>query len=255
MTRTASLPFGIRVDAKVVSLLRCTAVLTPALMLGGFASAADQTKSPFEKAGSAIIQIAGQAEQVPPITAPQPLELPTNPTPAPQQPPAAPAHRLRSITAISPSYDYDPEGKDPCEHICPRPGMPCPADSKLDCPQDVEFVTLTPAHRAFGDMTYMWCASNLYHNPLYFEDMQLERYGHVKCNEAVQPFVSLGKFGGQLIGLPYQMALDNPHDCRYPLGYYRPGDCAPRKHYRVPLNARAAAVSAPVYAGAVLLLQ
>ena len=249
MTRTASLPLG--------SLFRCAAVLTPALMLGGFASAADESRSPFEKSGSAILRTAGQAEQISPPgrSNPQSIEAPANPTPAPDQPPPAPAHRLRSITEITPSYDYDPEGKDPCEYICPRPGMPCPADSKLDCPQDVEFVTLTPAHRAFGDMTYMWCASNLYHNPLYFEDVQLERYGHVKYNEAVQPFVSLGKFGGQLIGLPYQMALDNPHDCRYALGYYRPGDCAPRKHYRIPLNARAAAASAPVYAGAVLLLQ
>jgi hypothetical protein len=227
------------------------AILTPALMFSSFTAAAE---NPFKDSGRSIIQAAAFAEQ------PTPVDPPLLSTPmAPDRPVVDSAkpnpRRLKPIVEISPSFDYDPQGGDPCEHLCPRDQEYCPGTKIADCPEEEDVLVLTPAERAFGDMNDMWCASNLYHNPLYFEDVQLERYGHVKCNEFVQPFVSVGKFGAQLVGLPYQMALDNPHDCRYALGYYRPGECAPRLHYRVPLNARAAIVSAPIYTGAVFLLQ
>jgi hypothetical protein len=254
MTRITMQPYRLSRTVKVVRWVRTAAVLTPALMLSSFAVAGDETTSPFEKSGGSIIKVAGQAE-LSPTAPPAPLRTASAQEAAAIDSAKPNPRNLRPITAITPSYDYDPDGKDPCEHICPLVPGRCPEDKNLECPVEEDLAVLTTADRAFPDMNYMWCASNLYHNPLYFEDVQLERYGHVKCNEVTQSFVSMGKFGAQLVGLPYQMALDNPHDCRYALGYYRPGDCAPRKHYRVPLNAKAAAVSAPVYAGAVLLLQ
>lgn len=236
------------------AMCRMAAILTPALMLSSFAAADDQTANPFRDAGGSIIRVAGQSEAPTTVDPPPLITPPTDQEPLVDSAKPNP-RRLRPITEINPSFDYDPEGKDPCEHLCPRDPRLCPEEFREECPLEEDREFLTSAERAFPNMNYMWCASNLYHNPLYFEDVQLERYGHVKCNEFTQSFVSVGKFGAQLIGLPYQMALDNPHDCRYALGYYRPGDCAPRLHYKVPLNARAAAVSAPVYAGAVLLLQ
>jgi hypothetical protein len=229
------------------------AVLTPALMLSSFSAADDQQSRPSRDAGGSVVQVAGQVEPQPPLP-PAPLAAPQDADQVVDSAKPNP-RRLRPISEINPSFDYDPTAKYPCEHLCPRDPRFCPADTQDECPLEEDREFLTPAHRNFAHMRYMWCASNLYHNPLYFEDVALERYGHVKCNEFVQPFVSVGKFGAQLIGLPYQMALDNPHDCRYALGYYRPGDCAPRLHYRVPLNARAAAASVPVYTGAVFLLQ
>jgi hypothetical protein len=218
-------------------------------MLSSFSAADDRTTDPEQEYAGLIAQAEPQAALPPaPNVAPvAPDDLVGSPRPNPR--------RLRPISEINPSFDYDPTAKYPCEHLCPRDPRFCPTDTQDECPGEEDREFLTPAARNFSHMRYMWSASNLYHNPLYFEDVQLERYGHVKCNEYVQPFVSLGKFGVQLVGLPYQMALDNPHDCRYALGYYRPGDCAPRLHYRVPLNAQAAAASAPVYAGAVFLLQ
>jgi hypothetical protein len=225
------------------------AVLTPALMLSSFSAADDRAADPEQEYAGLIAQAEPQA-----ALPPAPNVAPVAPDELVDSAKANP-RRLRPISEINPSFDYDPMAKYPCEHLCPRDPRFCPADTQDECPVEEDLALLTPADRHFAHMRYMWCASNLYHNPLYFEDVQLERYGQVKCNEFVQPFVSLGKFGVQLVGLPYQMALDNPHDCRYALGYYRPGDCAPRLHYRVPLNARAAAASAPVYAGAVFLLQ
>ncbi len=260
MTRTSFIAGGRSLQTRAVR--RLAAVLAPAFMLGGFASAAEPGGSPFRDSGSLIIRVAGQVEATAQLDAPTAVEPPPLITP-PQSEAGRPLvtsarpdpRRLRPISEITPSHDYDPDGKNPCDHLCPRDPQLCPSDTREECPLEEDRELLTTADRAFPDLTYMWCASNLYHNPLYFEDVQLERYGQVKCNEFTQSFVSVGKFGVQLIGLPYQMALDNPHSCRYSLGYYRPGDCAPRLKYRVPLNARAAAVSAPVYAGGVFLLQ
>jgi len=57
-----------------------------------------------------------------------------------------------------------------------------------------------------------------------------------------------------LIGLPYQMALDPPCKEVYPLGYYRPGEPAPKLFYQIPLNAKAAACSAVFYTGVGVIL-
>lgn len=255
-----------RISARRFMLIDCgparvwitAAVLTPALMLSSFSAAGEQKTNRSHDSAGSIVLVAGQAEPqplppAPTVATPGPIVVPPEPDAVDSAKPNP--RRLRPISEITPSFDYDPGAKYPCEHLCPRDPRFCPADAQDECPLEEDRELLTPAQRHFSHMHYLWCASNLYHNPLYFEDVSLERYGHVKCNEYVQPFVSVGRFGVQLLALPYQMALDNPHDCRYALGYYRPGDCAPRLHYRAPLNARAAAASLPVYTGAVFLLQ
>ncbi len=109
------------------------------------------------------------------------------------------------------------------------------------------------SERAFPATVKPWDAPNFFHYPLYFEDPALERYGHSR-RPLIQPLVSMGRFSAQLIGLPYQMTLDPP--CRevYSLGWYRPGECAPKLHYQVPLNAHAAAVEAATITGLVFLI-
>ena len=97
-----------------------------------------------------------------------------------------------------------------------------------------------------------WAPTNLYHNPLYFEDPALERYGHT-YPPVVQPFASAGRFATQLVGLPYQMSLHPVHSREYTLGYYRPGECAPKKHYQIPFNEEAAFVQAAAMAGFFLI--
>jgi hypothetical protein len=162
---------------------------------------------------------------------------------------------LRKINDILPYFDYEPDPNvdDPCLYLCPRPdGLPCKQYG------DGEFVPACPEEVALGDepftprmlppSVFAWTASNIHYNPLYFQDVQLERYGHT-YGPCVQPFVSLGRFGVQLIGLPYQMALDPPCKEMYPLGYYRPGEPAPKLSYQIPLNLKAAACSSIFYTG------
>lgn len=97
-----------------------------------------------------------------------------------------------------------------------------------------------------------WAPTNLYHYPLYFEDPALERYGHT-YHPVVQPFASAGRFATQLVGIPYQMTLHPVHSRAYTLGYYRPGECAPKKHYQIPFNEEAALMQAAAMAGFFLI--
>ncbi len=113
---------------------------------------------------------------------------------------------------------------------------------------NVEFSKGPFPQRSFPGLVYQWEPSNLYHLPLYFEDPQLERYGHT-YGPIAQPFVSIARFSTQLAFLPYQMTIDPVCTPKYALGWYRPGDCAPKLHYQPPLNATAAAVEAGVVTG------
>ena len=64
------------------------------------------------------------------------------------------------------------------------------------------------------------------HRPLYFEEINLERYGY-GCGWCLQPGASAAHFFGTVPALPYLMTVDCPHECIYTLGHYRPGSCPP----------------------------
>ena len=106
--------------------------------------------------------------------------------------------------------------------------------------------------RNFLPSTFTWKASALCHKPLYFEEVQLERYGHT-LGPFSQPIFSGAHFFLNIAVLPYRMGINPPKECQYALGYYRPGNCAPWLLHPIPLSARGAlfqtgAVLAPVFA-------
>lgn len=150
--------------------------------------------------------------------------------------------KLKSITSIMPYADYMPEGV-----------MRTDIDPSLQKPEEVGLGGDMVTGRAMQSTCFQWQASNIYHNPLYFEDPAFERYGH-SWHPVVQPFVSVGRFSTQLVGLPYQMAIDGPCKKMYPLGWYRPGDCAPKLIPQVPWNTKAAIVQGAATTGAVFAL-
>ena len=90
-----------------------------------------------------------------------------------------------------------------------------------------------------------WKASNLCHKPLYFEEVNLERYGHT-AGPILQPIVSSAHFFANIAVLPYKKGIHPPNECQYALGYYRPGNCAPWIVPPVPLSLRGAARQAAV---------
>jgi hypothetical protein len=112
-------------------------------------------------------------------------------------------------------------------------------DFPCDCKLGRDFQAPQFAARNFAPTLFTWKASGTCHKPLYFEDVQLERYGH-SWNPVLQPFVSGAHFFVSVPLLPYKMGLNPPHECMYTLGYYRPGNCAPYMFEPIPLSLRAA---------------
>jgi hypothetical protein len=101
--------------------------------------------------------------------------------------------------------------------------------------------------------TWQWQASALCHKPLYFEQVQLERYGHT-TGPFTQPWVSGAHFFLNIAALPYQMAYQPPHECQYALGYYRPGSCAPWMIPPIPISPRGAVAEVGAVLGGVYLI-
>lgn len=94
---------------------------------------------------------------------------------------------------------------------------------------------LRTMERNWMHTSYAYHASALCHKPLYFEEVQLERYGHT-AGPFRQPLLSGAHFVISLAALPYQMGISPPTECEYSLGYYRPGSCAPWMIPPIPLS-------------------
>lgn len=112
---------------------------------------------------------------------------------------------------------------------------------------------LRTATRDWIPSTFVWHASALCHKPLYFEQVQLERYGHT-AGPLRQPFISGAHFFVSIAALPYKMAINPPHECQYALGYYRPGSCAPWMIPPIPLSLRGALAETSFILGGVHMI-
>ena len=170
--------------------------------------------------------------------------------PAPQ---AAPAEETEQVPKMKP-----PRRPRKIDEISPRYDLSIDQDIREFAAQQAQQYNVHLQRegfpqRSFTGVVYNWEASNLHYLPLYFQDPQLERYGHTyPCY--LQPAASIARFGVQLIGMPYQMAIKPPWCPEYPLGWYRPGDVAPKLCYQIPWNTKAAAVEAGVITGAFFII-
>ena len=75
------------------------------------------------------------------------------------------------------------------------------------------------------EKSYLWDAPNVRYQPLYFEDVALERYGHVVRCDGFQSVISAAHFFSSAALLPLHMLRDPIYSCDYPLGFCRPGNC------------------------------
>lgn len=71
---------------------------------------------------------------------------------------------------------------------------------------------------------YTWSAPHFYHQPLYFQQINLERYG-VGSRPLVSPIQSATHFYGSMALWPAKMIWNWPTESVYSLGHQRPGDC------------------------------
>ena len=108
------------------------------------------------------------------------------------------------------------------------------------------------AARNWLPQTYAWQASALCHKPLYFENVQLERYGH-SHGPLRQPIHSVAHFFVSLVTVPYQTGIHPVNECQYALGFYRPGDCAPWLKDPIPFSLNGAVRQALVTTGVAVI--
>ena len=144
----------------------------------------------------------------------------------------------------------------------------CPDPRDLMSIQDIPYKVFIPTEnvpescplpgdpfqrKAPTPITFTWKASSLCYKPLYFEDVQLERYGHY-CSPWLQPAISRVRFFLTIPCLPYLIGVDPPNQCVYDLGYYRPGNCAPSMLEPIPISLRGGLMEAGFFVGAAAAL-
>ena len=124
-----------------------------------------------------------------------------------------------------------------------------PGKLPTECP--LEGGEFTP--REWQPIVFTWKASGLCHKPLYFEQVAVERYGHT-MGPILQHLAAGTHFFLTIPILPYKMGLEPPDECIYPLGYYRPGSCAPWILDPIPLSVRAGLAEGGIWTGMVFLI-
>lgn len=78
----------------------------------------------------------------------------------------------------------------------------------------------------FALKTFAWAAPDIRYQPLYFEDVPLERYGQTPGPVRAELRSGLHFFRSAAL-LPVLMWQDHPSECDYPLGFCRPGTAVP----------------------------
>ena len=125
----------------------------------------------------------------------------------------------------------------------------------IDCSENL----FTPASET-GGVTAMtagvsefhWQPTELGHQPLYFDDVPLERYGQSR-HPLIQPVVSGARFFLTFPVIPYKIGIDRTHDCISTLGYHRPGTCTPCTKQTLPLEMDAATLEAGAWVAALFI--
>jgi len=79
-----------------------------------------------------------------------------------------------------------------------------------------------------SEKLFAWSAPDIRYQPLYFEDVALERYGQTPDGcELRQTVLSAAHFFGSAALLPYKLVDQHRHSCDSPLGFCRPGSDTP----------------------------
>ncbi len=146
---------------------------------------------------------------------------------------------LKPILKIS--IDIQPsEGELPPDHATP----------KFDKHRIVS--QASNATRHWKDFEFNWEAPVLAHRPLYFEDVNLERYGYTAG--ILQPAVSTVHFLSRFVASPYLWGAEHSRELDYSFGHYRPGSCAPYHVHRFPVSLKGGVSGAATSVGLIFVL-
>lgn len=115
-----------------------------------------------------------------------------------------------------------------------------------------ELIHAMGTNRPWVISQYSWEAPGTLNRPLYFEDVNLERYGF--SYGIAQPVVSAAHFFGRLPAIPYLRHSQPARQPVYTLGYYRPGSYAPYDLHRPPLSLRGGMAEAAWTVGMIFVI-
>lgn len=146
--------------------------------------------------------------------------------------------KLANQFGIGRTFDYQVDGKE----VAPPTNIAAKVFS-----QEPEENFPNGYHRDWYPMVAMWEAPAFYHRPLYFEEVNLERYGHT--HQHLQPVYSAAHFFANTLALPYKMGAYHPCERIYTLGHYRPGDCNPHDIHTTPFTWKGVVYTGVVYSG------
>jgi hypothetical protein len=161
-------------------------------------------KAPAKKPSRAPAAPAtGVADSAQPIVT---LATAADLTESPDQRIAEPARRSRGLMGFAPigqltasgTVGSTPTGTEVIETDRPDHRVP-----------DVEMVMAMPSPDSWPSFQSLPSSSTGWHQPLYFADTNLERYGTSKYPR-IQPLCSAAHFSASAIALPYQMATQHP---------------------------------------------
>jgi hypothetical protein len=105
----------------------------------------------------------------------------------------------------------------------------------------------------WAETDFQWSSTALCHRPLYFEQVNVERYGYT-VSPLLQPAISGAHFFLTIPALPYKLVAQPPRECVYTLGYYRAGSPAPRRWHHAPWDPTALTAEGLVATGLVFLI-
>jgi len=151
--------------------------------------------------------------------------------------------RVSTDFGIGQTYEHQNDGKG----IVPPPNTA----AKLFAEEGIEDYPYG-YRRDWYPSVAIWEAPAFYHRPLYFEEVNLERYGH--RHQHLQPVYSVAHFFGNALTLPYQMGAYCPCERVYTLGHHRPGDCNPHDHHSLPWSPKGAVYMGAFYTSAAFAL-
>lgn len=101
-------------------------------------------------------------------------------------------------------------------------------ETSENAPQDWSDVLMTSypdtwTEYAPSPIGYAWTAPNIRYQPLYYENVRLERYGQTR-GPWREVFDSSLHFGSSFFLWPYHARFDHVRSCDHPLGFCRPGN-------------------------------